>query len=170
MLTLRRLEAHAEASRAQATILNDVQRRATEAAAQALATTGKPDVPPTRSEVVGIVTAAVTAAMAEPDSPALAQALNVGGYPLDPEQRAAALTDGRVLVAAGAGAGKSTTLVGRLKYLLQVKHESPSRILLRTFNTKAAEDLKETIGKELGSVGDSVACGTTHKLFRNFIG
>jgi superfamily I DNA/RNA helicase len=163
-------EVHAEAQAAQANTLARIENHATDAAKAALDMVKAPDRPVTRSEATGIATAVATAIATDPDSPAMKAALTVGGYPLDEEQRAAALTDGKVLVAAGAGAGKSTTLVGRLKYLIQVKHESPSRILVATFNTRAAEDLRASIGKELGSAGDSVTCGTMHSVFRNFIG
>ena len=146
-----------------------IQQSAQEAAKRALDVSGEPDVAPTKSEVVGIAMAAAAAVVAA-DNPAIDQALTVGGYPLDSEQRAAALTDGLVLVAAGAGAGKSTTLVGRLKYLINVKHASPSRMLVATFNRKAGDDLKESIAKELGAnVRDSLAVGTMHSLFRRFI-
>lgn len=163
-------EEHASATQAQADVLKGVEMKATEAAAQTLVQKGQDDTPPTRSEVIGIATAAATAAVNGAEDPAVKAALTVGGFELDGEQKTAALTDGRVLVAAGAGAGKSTTLVGRLKYLVNVRHETPSRILVATFNSKAAEDLKGSIVKELGAAGDAVACGTMHSLFRNFIG
>lgn len=149
-------------------ILTDVQVRATEAAQRAMVVSGEPDVPPKRSDVVGIATAAVAAALSDP-----AKSTNVPGplKSLDEEQQAAALTDGKVLVAAGAGAGKSTTLVARIDYLVKERRQNPSRILACSFNKKAADELKVKIAKKLGTSGSSVGVqvGTMHSLFYKFI-
>ena len=149
--------------------LTRVQVDATEAAKKAMGVSGEADVPPARSEVVGIATAAAVAAVSDPG-----RSVNVPEplRKLDEEQRAAAMTDGRVLVAAGAGAGKSTTLVARIKYLVSEKRVNPSRILACSFNAKAAAELREKIAKSLG--GDArgaagVQVGTMHALFYKFI-
>lgn len=149
-------------------LLLDVQTRASEAAERAMAVSGEPDVPPKRSDVVGIATAAVAAAMADPSkSTNIPAALKS----LDEEQAAAALTDGKVLVAAGAGAGKSTTLVSRIDYLVKERKQNPSRILACSFNKKAADELKNKIAKKLGTSGSNVGVqvGTMHSLFYKFI-
>ena len=149
-------------------LLLDVQVRATEAAQRAMKVTGEPDVPPNRSDVVGIATAAVAAAMADPNkSTNIPAALKS----LDEEQAAAALTDGKVLVAAGAGAGKSTTLVARIDYLVKERKQNPARILACSFNTKAADELKVKIAKKIGASGSNVGVqvGTIHSLFYKFI-
>lgn len=150
-------------------ILHKVQVEAQEVAKKTLETRGEPDVPPTKSEVVGIATAAAVAAMSDPETD---QNVPEPLRGLDPEQRLAAMTDGRVLVAAGAGAGKSTTLVSRIKYLAQSKGVNPARILACSFNTKAADELKEKIAKSLGYDVRSTAgvqVGTMHVLFYKFI-
>lgn len=146
-------------------VLLQVQTKASDSAARAMKISGEPDVPPTKSEVVGIAAAAVAAALSDPQVPA-----NVPAplQSLDPEQLAAALTDGKVLVAAGAGAGKSTTLVSRIDYLVKDRKANPSRILACSFNKKAADELKSKIAKKLGS-SDSVNVGTMHSLFYHFI-
>lgn len=144
-----------------------VQVEATEAASRAMEVSGEADVPPTRSEVVGIATAAAVAVATDPS-----RELNIPEplRKLDDEQRAAALTDGRVLVAAGAGAGKSTTLVSRIKYLVQEQKVNPNRILACSFNAKAAAELKEKIAKSLGTDSNAgVRVGTMHTLFKEFI-
>lgn len=80
-----------------------LQEEATEAARAALEVSGEEDKPPSRSEVIGLAAAVAAAAVAD-----MSSSTNVPESlrRLDPEQQAAALTDGRVLVAAGAGAGK----------------------------------------------------------------
>lgn len=142
-----------------------VQQTATDAAKKALSVSGEADVPPNKSEVIGIAAAAAVATVAAQDT-AIPETLRK----LDPEQRDAALTNGKVLVAAGAGAGKSTTLVARVSHLVKDKHVSPSRILACSFNTAAAEELKEKFRKALGDdQGSKVICGTMNSLFNSFI-
>src|SRR5688572_7676550 len=156
-----------EARDAREGTLEALQSEATEAARTALEISGEPDVPPTKSEVVGIATAAAAAAAAS--------AMNSSNVPeslrrLDPEQRAAAMTDGRVLVAAGAGAGKSTTLVSRVKYLVDERGVNPSRVLVSSFNKKAADELKTKIGKSIGGErAKDMQVGTLHGLFKGAI-
>jgi len=147
--------------------LQKVQEEATAAAQQALAQSGEPDVPLTKSEVVGVAVAAATAALSDPSNP---QNIPESLRGLDDEQRAAALTDGRVGVFAGAGSGKSTTLVARVAYLVRDRRATPSKILVTSFNTKAASELKEKIGRAAG--GDALqqmSVGTMHSLFRRFV-
>lgn len=141
-----------------------LQVEATEAARTAMEVSGEDDTPPTKSEVIGIATAVAAAAASDVGNPNnVPEPLRM----LDAEQRSAALTDGRVLVAAGAGAGKSTTLVARVKYLVEERKVNPSRILVSSFNKKAAEELKTKIGKAVG--GDkakAMQVGTLHGLFK----
>jgi len=146
--------------------LTRLQAEATEAARKALEVSGETDQPPSKSEVVGIATAAAVAAVTNPDLPNnIPEPLRK----LDEEQRAAALTDGRVLVAAGAGAGKSTTLISRMKYLIRDKGVSPSRIFAASFNKMAAVELQEKAIREIGPDAEGISIGTMHSLFRKFI-
>lgn len=152
----------------QSEVLHQVEQEATSAAKKALDTSGEADTPPTRSETVGIAVAAATAALGDPSKP---QNVPDPLRKLDDEQRAAALTDGRVLVAAGAGAGKSTTLVSRVEYLVKERRVLPSRVLVTSFNTKAANELKQKIGSATsGEILNQMSVGTMHSLFRKFIG
>ena len=69
---------------------------------------------------------------------------------LDEEQRKVILNDeDYCLVIAGAGAGKTTTLAAKVKYLVERKHISPSDILVVSFTNKAVNELKEKIQKQL---------------------
>jgi len=147
--------------------LLDVQEKAQDAAERAMAVSGEVDEPPTKSEVVGIATAAAVSVTTDPSSP------NNRPAPLrdlDPEQYAASVTDGRVLVAAGAGSGKSRTVVHRVEYLVKDRGVSPSRILVTSFNTKAANELKRKIARLTSTdTLKQMFAGTTHSLFRSFI-
>lgn len=155
------------AQEAQAAALSQVQEDATAAAREMIELAGESDDPPTRSEVMGIATAAAVAALSDSgDSDNVPEALRA----LDPEQRAAALTDGRVLVAAGAGAGKSFTLVRRVQFLVQSRGVDPSRILVSSFNKVAADELQHKISKALGAEAvDRMTVGTLHGTFRGAI-
>ena len=62
---------------------------------------------------------------------------------LDDEQRAAAMAEERfVRVRAGAGTGKTTCLVARVRYLLQVKDVAARDVCVVTFGKRAAESTK----------------------------
>lgn len=84
-----------------------------------------------------------------------AQALN--------EAQLAAVTapDGPVLVVAGAGSGKTRTIVYRLAWLAE-HGVSPESILLLTFTRKAAREMLERAGALLGQGLSGVQGGTFH--------
>lgn len=69
---------------------------------------------------------------------------------LDEDQRRVILTDeDYCLVIAGAGAGKTTTVAAKVKFLVDKKNIKPSQILVVSFTNKAVNELKEKINKEL---------------------
>jgi DNA helicase-2/ATP-dependent DNA helicase PcrA len=91
---------------------------------------------------------------------------------LNPEQAAAAsYGDGALLIVAGAGTGKTRTLVYRVAHLLQhgVKAE---RILLLTFTRRAAHEMLTRAERLVGVVSGHVHGGTFHstgnRLLRTF--
>ncbi len=154
-------ESHAAATAHQEQ-LSTIQNVATEAAKKALVVSGVPDVPPTKSEVVGIATAAVAAVTSQNVPEALAG--------LDAEQVDAALTGGRVVVLAGAGSGKTTTVTSRVAYLVKEKKVNPARIFAVSFNRKAARELRERIAAKAGDDAlKQMNVGTMHGLFRRFV-
>jgi len=147
-----------------------VETTATAAAQRAMAVSGEPDEPPSRSEVIGIATAAVAAAMSDPDLPTNVPSALRGPIADDPEQLRAAMTGGRVLVAAGAGSGKTTTLIGRMAHLVQDLGVQPSRILAVTFNKEAATGIEEKIALKVGKdAAEQMTIGTMHKIFRGLV-
>lgn len=70
---------------------------------------------------------------------------------LDEDQRRVVLTDeDYCLVIAGAGAGKTTTVAAKVKYLVDKQGVKPSQILVVSFTNKAVNELKEKIQGALG--------------------
>ena len=81
---------------------------------------------------------------------------------LNPEQlRAVEIINGPVLVIAGAGSGKTRTLVYRVARLIQTGVE-PNRILLLTFTRKAAATMLTRASRIVGSQCQQVTGGTFH--------
>lgn len=69
---------------------------------------------------------------------------------LDDEQRRVVLSDeDYTLVIAGAGAGKTTTVAAKVKYLVEKKNVLPEQILVISFTNKAVGELRSKINKAL---------------------
>lgn len=69
---------------------------------------------------------------------------------LDEEQRRVVLSDeDYTLVIAGAGAGKTTTMAAKVKYLIDKKKVRPEQILVISFTNKAVGELRSKINKAL---------------------
>ena len=65
---------------------------------------------------------------------------------LDEDQRRVVLTDeDYTLVVAGAGAGKTTTVAAKVKYLVDKQGVDPKKILVISFTNKAVKELKQRI-------------------------
>ena len=85
-------------------------------------------------------------------------------YPLSYQQRnAIVLDEDNVLVISSAGSGKTFSLQGKVKYLVEQRHVDPANILLVTFTRKAAESLKDRINME------GVTCSTFDSLANRIV-
>lgn len=85
---------------------------------------------------------------------------------LNTQQQKAAYYDGdakNILVVAGAGTGKTTTIIGRILFLIQEKHISPTRVLALTFTNKSAKDLISRIESETNDT-EMVSASTFHSF------
>lgn len=69
---------------------------------------------------------------------------------LDEDQRRVVLSDEDYsLVIAGAGAGKTTTVAAKVKYLVERQGINPEQILIISFTNKAVSELRDKINKDL---------------------
>ena len=91
---------------------------------------------------------------------------------LNPQQAAAATHgDGPLLIIAGAGTGKTRTLVYRVAHLIE-KGVRPERILLLTFTRRAAQEMLSRAERLVGATSRKVHGGTfhatAHRLLKRF--
>ncbi|MDA7817370.1 ATP-dependent helicase [Sulfurimonas sp.] len=84
---------------------------------------------------------------------------------LNPEQYAAATsTDTKNLIIASAGTGKTSTIVGRIGFLLS-RDVKPQEILLLTFTNKAAAEMVARVAELFGKdVASKIDAGTFHAV------
>ncbi|KAF0199233.1 MAG: DNA helicase IV [Bacteroidetes bacterium] len=86
---------------------------------------------------------------------------NIEGNKLDEQQRTAIIKDEYSnLIIAGAGSGKTLTILGKVKYLIEKKNIRPENILLLSFTKKTVAELNERIIK----LGIGAEATTFHKL------
>jgi DNA helicase-4 len=86
-------------------------------------------------------------------------------YPLDRQQRRSIVSEeDNCLVVSSAGSGKTSSIVGKVKYLTEIKHIDPTRILLISYTNKAAAELTERIATP------GLRGYTFHKLALDLIG
>lgn len=84
------------------------------------------------------------------------------GYYLDNEQQAIVLDESKnLLVVAGAGSGKTLTILAKINYLIKYKNISKNDILCISFTKASKESLKEKIKQEFNL---DIQVYTFHKL------
>ncbi|MBI5274735.1 MAG: UvrD-helicase domain-containing protein [Chlamydiales bacterium] len=65
------------------------------------------------------------------------------------QQQAVECTQGKLLVLAGAGSGKTSVIISRILYLIQKQSVDPFSILGLTFTNKAAAEMKNRLSKSI---------------------
>ncbi len=103
------------------------------------------------------------------NQPIYLKQLEEKGVHLDESQSIAVTrTEGALLVLAGAGSGKTRVLTARTAFMLEVNKIDPRRIMLVTFTSKAANEMKSRLLSypqvNKGKVGQLVT-GTFHSIF-----
>ncbi len=91
----------------------------------------------------------------------------------DEAQRMAIVRDDeRNLVIAGAGSGKTRTIIGRVRFLLE-RHVPPEAILAVTFTNKATEEMQDRVKRMGVSIADrekgGVTVSTLHSLGKRVV-
>lgn len=72
----------------------------------------------------------------------------VNGYELDEEQKQVVLSNNKnILVIAGAGSGKSLTIIGKIKYLINKQNIKNNEILCISFTNDSCNSLKQNLLK-----------------------
>lgn len=91
---------------------------------------------------------------------------DIEGKSLDDQQQQAIITDEYSnLIIAGAGSGKTLTILGKVKYLVEKKNIDPEKILLLSFTRKTVEELNE----RLRNLRLKTQATTFHKLGYDYI-
>jgi superfamily I DNA/RNA helicase len=65
------------------------------------------------------------------------------------QKKAASEENKKIAVIAGAGCGKTKTLISRVLYLIRVKKIDPKKIILLTFSKKAIREIEKRISNSL---------------------
>lgn len=80
------------------------------------------------------------------------------------QKQAVLITDGPLLVLAGAGTGKTNALTTRIAHILHTGLATPGQVLAVTFTNKASQEMRERVAKILGHYLEGLWLGTFHAL------
>ena len=80
------------------------------------------------------------------------------------QRKSIVIDEDSTLVVAGAGTGKTSTVVGKVSYLLKKKEIKPSEILALAYGNNAAIEMKERVKEK---TGEDVEIRTFHSLGRS---
>lgn len=88
------------------------------------------------------------------------------------QQKAVNTTEGPLLILAGAGSGKTTVLVNRVKHIIEDGFAQPWQVLAITFTNKAAGELRERLISSIGEDANTIWAYTFHsccsRILRRF--
>lgn len=108
------------------------------------------------------VRATVVSASAEQPTSAIGDKMG-----LTPEQMNALVADGKVLITAGAGSGKTRVLAAKIAHYVQEKGYRPEQIMATSFTRKSAAELKKRVEQNFNITEANI--GTTHSIASQII-
>jgi DNA helicase-2/ATP-dependent DNA helicase PcrA len=82
----------------------------------------------------------------------------------DRQLEAVNTVNGPVLILAGAGSGKTTVLINRIKHMISNCNIAPWSILTITFTNKAANEIKERLSQSVGECAKDIWASTFHSM------
>ncbi len=80
------------------------------------------------------------------------------------QKQAVVETEGPMMILAGAGSGKTRTLVSRITYLLEEKNISPYQVLALTFSNKAAGEMRDRVSRDVSADVGALQVTTFHSF------
>jgi len=86
---------------------------------------------------------------------------------LTPEQTKAMLAEGKVVMTAGAGSGKSRVIAAKVAYFVKEKGYRPEQIMATSFTRKSADELKGRVKTLFGITEAEI--NTTHSIAGNIL-
>lgn len=89
---------------------------------------------------------------------------------LNKQQKNAVISKSKkILILAGAGSGKTSTLTSRIAYLILKRGVKPNNILAVTFTNKAAREMKERLAQLIKGSLNQLWIGTFHSVFARIL-
>ncbi|MEE2876924.1 MAG: ATP-dependent helicase [Candidatus Neomarinimicrobiota bacterium] len=84
--------------------------------------------------------------------------------PTPQQQQAIEHSPSPLMIFAGAGTGKTFTLVERIVYLIETQSIDPHHILMITYTERAARELREKVVSKAGPIAEKMTVGTFHSI------
>lgn len=107
-------------------------------------------------------------AVGRDDRPSIPEPPRPAPKSYDDYQQAAIEAPAPALIVAGPGSGKTSTLIGRVEYLIRQMDVAPEHILALTFSRKAAEEMQERLDRLLRNNEETGGALLTVSTFHAF--
>ncbi len=89
--------------------------------------------------------------------------------PAASQYQAITYPQGPLLILAGAGTGKTSTLILRIEHMIHKGLWEPRHVVLLTFTDRARDDLVHRVREELGNIAEEIAISTFHRFCNRLV-